>query len=143
MPEMPEATQKYLRELVPFCAPRNPVDATAQVGNDVTLISKFTEAVVRDGGYSSVLGFFSMTASSRRWPLIREQLNLVRAKYPGPALRAVDDRAARNGCDELEADGWVCHEDPTRAVVAIDAMGRFGAAFAAPPPAPRRRWCIR
>ncbi len=37
--------------------------------------------------------------------------------------------------DELEADGWVVHEDPTRAVVAIDAMGRFGAAFAAPPAA--------
>jgi acyl-CoA synthetase (NDP forming) len=33
--------------------------------------------------------------------------------------------------DELEADGWVVHEDPTRAVTAIDAMGRFGAAFAA------------
>jgi acetate---CoA ligase (ADP-forming) len=37
---------------------------------------------------------------------------------------------------ELEADGWICHEDPTRAVVAIDAMGRFGATFAAPPPLP-------
>ena len=35
--------------------------------------------------------------------------------------------------DELEADGWVVHEDPTRAVVAIDAMGTFGAAFAAGP----------
>jgi acyl-CoA synthetase (NDP forming) len=31
--------------------------------------------------------------------------------------------------DELETDGWVVHEDPTRAVTAIDAMGRFGAAF--------------
>jgi acyl-CoA synthetase (NDP forming) len=40
--------------------------------------------------------------------------------------------------DELEVDGWVVHEDPTRAVTAIDAMGRFGAAFAARPadPAP-------
>ncbi|MCL2428746.1 MAG: acetate--CoA ligase family protein, partial [Alphaproteobacteria bacterium] len=26
---------------------------------------------------------------------------------------------------------WIVHEDPTRAVVAIEAMGRFGAAFAA------------
>ena len=86
MPEMPEATQKYLRELVPFCAPRNPVDATAQVGNDVTLISKFTEAVVRDGGYASVLGFFSMTASSRRWPLI------ARATEPGAG------EISRTGC---------------------------------------------
>jgi acyl-CoA synthetase (NDP forming) len=132
MPEMPEATQKYLRELVPFCAPRNPVDATAQMGNDVTLISKFAEAVVHDGGYSSVLGFFSMTASSRRWPMIREQLNLVRVKYPG-RLYALSIIAPRDRIDELEAEGWVCHEDPTRAVVAIDAMGRFGTAFAAPP----------
>ncbi len=96
MPEMPEATQKYLRELVPFCAPRNPVDATAQMGNDVTLISKFAEAVVHDGGYNSVLGFFSMTASSRRWPLIREQLNLVRGEISGPAVRFVDHRTARS-----------------------------------------------
>ena len=68
MPEMPAATQKMLRDLVPFCAPRNPVDATAQVSNDVALINTFTEAMVQDGGYASVLGFFSMTASSRRWP---------------------------------------------------------------------------
>jgi acyl-CoA synthetase (NDP forming) len=132
MPEMPEPAQKYLRELVPFCAPRNPVDATAQVGNDVTLINKFAEAVLRDGGYSSVLGFFSMTASSRRWPMIREQLNLARAKYPG-RLYALSIIAPRDRIEELEAEGWICHEDPTRAVIAIDAMGRFGTAFAAPP----------
>ncbi|HVC62125.1 MAG TPA: acetate--CoA ligase family protein [Acetobacteraceae bacterium] len=132
MPEMPAQAQKYLRELVPFCAPRNPVDATAQVGNDVTLVNKFAEAVLRDGGYSSVLGFFSMTASSRRWPMIREQLNLARMKYPG-RLYVLSIIAPRDRLAELEEEGWVCHEDPTRAVIAIDAMGRFGAAFAAPP----------
>ncbi|HTI81369.1 MAG TPA: acetate--CoA ligase family protein, partial [Acetobacteraceae bacterium] len=131
MPEMPAETQKTLRELVPFCAPRNPVDATAQVSNTVELIHTFTEALVKDGGYSSVLGFFSMTASSRRWPGIREQLNKVREAYPGRlyALSVIvpPDRRA-----ELEDDGWVVHEDPTRAVTAIAAMGRFGAAFDAP-----------
>jgi acyl-CoA synthetase (NDP forming) len=132
MPEMPEATQKYLRELVPFCAPRNPVDATAQMGNDVTLISKFAEAVVHDGGYATILGFFSMTASSRRWPMIREQLNLVRQKYLD-RLYVLSVIVPPDRRDELEQDGWVVHEDPTRAVIAIDAMGRFGAAFAAPP----------
>lgn len=135
MPEMPEASQKYLRELVPFCAPRNPVDATAQVGNDVTLVNKFAEAVLRDGGYSSILGFFSMTASARRWPLTREQLNLAKAKYPD-RLYMLSIIAPRERIEEMEADGWVCHEDPTRAVVAIDAMGRFGRAFAAPAGAP-------
>lgn len=135
MPEMPVATQKKLRELVPFCAPRNPVDATAQVSNDVTLVKTFTESMVRDGGYSSVLGFFSMTASSRRWPSISEQLNQVKAENPG-RLYVLSVIVPPEGRDKLEADGWVVHEDPTRAVTAIDAMGRFGAAFDAPKPAP-------
>jgi acyl-CoA synthetase (NDP forming) len=134
MPEMPEKTQQELRALVPFCAPRNPVDATAQVSNDVTLINKFTDAMIGEGGYTSVLGFFSMTASSRRWPSIREQLNLVKAKYPDRlyALSVITPPERRA---ELEADGWVVHEDPTRAVTAIAAMGRYGASFAAEPPA--------
>jgi acyl-CoA synthetase (NDP forming) len=137
MPEMPEETQKELRTLVPFCAPRNPVDATAQVSNDVTLINKFTDAMIGEGGYQSVLGFFSMTASSRRWPSIREQLNLVKAKYPDRLyVLSVITQPERRA--ELEADGWVVHEDPTRAVTAIAAMGHFGRAFAAsahaPPP---------
>ncbi|HEX2941619.1 MAG TPA: acetate--CoA ligase family protein [Rhodopila sp.] len=132
MPEMPEAAQQRLRELVPFCAPRNPVDATAQVSNEITLVRTFTESMVRDGGYASVLGFFSMTASSHRWPAIREQLNLVRAEYPD-RLYVLSVIVPPERRDELEADGWVVHEDPTRAVVAIDAMGRFGAGFAARP----------
>jgi acetate---CoA ligase (ADP-forming) len=135
MPEMPVDAQKKLRDLVPFCAPRNPVDATAQVSNDVTLVKTFTESMVRDGGYASVLGFFSMTASSRRWPSIREQLNAVKSENPG-RLYVLSVIVPAEGRDQLEADGWVVHEDPTRAVTAIDAMGRFGAAFAAPKAAP-------
>ena len=130
MPEMPLAAQQKLRALVPFCAPRNPVDATAQVSNDVTLVKTFTESMVRDGEYASVLGFFSMTASSRRWPAIREQLNQVRSENPG-RLYVLSVIVPAQGRNELEADGWVVHEDPTRAVTAVDAMGRFGAAFAA------------
>ena len=131
MPEMPIEAQKRLRELVPFCAPRNPVDATAQVSNDVTLVKTFTESMVRDGGYTSVLGFFSMTASSRRWPAIREQLTAVKDENPD-RLYVLSVIVPPEGRDSLEADGWVVHEDPTRAVVAVDAMGRFGAAFAKP-----------
>ena len=137
MPEMPIAAQQKLRALVPFCAPRNPVDATAQVSNDVTLVKTFTESMVRDGGYASVLGFFSMTASARRWPAMREQLNAVKSENPD-RLYVLSVIVSAEGRDELEADGWVVHEDPTRAVTAIDAMGRFGTAFAveAADPAP-------
>jgi succinyl-CoA synthetase alpha subunit len=135
MPEMPADAQARLRALVPFCGPRNPVDATAQVSNNVELVKTFMDSMVTDGGYASVLGFFSMTASSRRWPAIREQLNLVRAENPD-RLYVLSVIVPQDRRDELEADGWVVHEDPTRAVVAIDAMGRFGESFAAGPDKP-------
>ncbi len=134
MPEMPTDAQARLKSMVSFCAPRNPVDATAQVGNDPDLLEPFFESMVRDGRYSSVLGFFTMVASSRRWPGMLEKLNAVRERYPD-RLYVLSVIAPPERIRELEAQGWICHEDPTRAVNAIAAMGRFGTAFASAMPA--------
>jgi acetate---CoA ligase (ADP-forming) len=130
MPPMPDAAQARLRELVPFCAPRNPVDCTAQVTNDLSLIAKFAESVAVDGGYASILAFWSQTAAGRSvGPKLQQTMRAVRAAHPDRLW--VMSMLAPNKVREYEADGWVCFEDPSRAVVAIEAMGRFGAAFAA------------
>lgn len=136
MPPMPEAAQERLRSLVPFCAPRNPVDCTAQVTNNLPLIGEFAESVARDGGYTSILSFWTQTAASRSvGPSLQEQMRRVRAAYPDRLW--VMSMLAPNKVAEYEADGWVCFEDPSRAVNAIAAMGHFGAAFArAEQPAP-------
>ena len=138
MPPMPEEAQARLRELVPFCAPRNPVDCTAQVTNNLPLITEFTESVARDGGYPSILAFWSQVAAgSSVGPNLHEQMRAVRAKYPDRLW--VMSMLAPNKVREYEADGWLVFEDPARAVNAIAAMGRFGAAFAAaaePSPSP-------
>ncbi len=132
MPEMPADAQARLKELISFCAPRNPVDCTAQAANDITLVDTFMSSMVQDGGYSSVLAFFSQVGSSQKGPALREQLKIVRDKFPDRlyvlSVIAPPDRVA-----EFEADGYVVHEDPTRAVTAIQAMGRYGEAFNAPP----------
>lgn len=132
MPEMPVEAQNRLKELVSFCAPQNPVDATAQVSNQPELLEPFFESMVRDGAYSSVLGFFTMVASSRRWPAMLENLNAVRARYPD-RLYVLSVIAPPEHVRELEGQGWICHEDPSRAVYAIAAMSKFGGAFAAGP----------
>ncbi len=135
MPEMPADAQARLKSLVSFCAPRNPVDATAQVGNDVSLLTPFMEALVRDGGYASILGFFTMVASTARWPEMQERLDAVRKQYPD-RLYVLSVIAPPERLQALEDDGWICHEDPTRAVNAIAAMGRLGEGFDAKPGAP-------
>ena len=133
MPEMPETAQADLKKLIPFCAPRNPVDCTAQAINDPKLIGAFTESMVADGGYASVLAFFSQVGGSKTVaPAIRQQMNAVRDAHPD-RLYMLSVLAPIERVREYESDGFVVLEDPSRAVVAIDAMGRFGAAFAAPP----------
>jgi len=135
MPPMPDAAQARLKELVSFCAPRNPVDATAQVTNDMNLINVFTESLMVDGGYTSVIGFFSQVMASRRGPELRERLKSVLDKHPD-RLFVLSVLAPQETVRGLEEDGFIVHEDPSRAVAALAAMGRYGAAFAAPPPAP-------
>jgi acyl-CoA synthetase (NDP forming) len=135
MPEMPSEAQAHLKQLVSFSSTRNPVDCTAQVTNDMSLVGAFAEALVRDGGYSSVLAFFTIIGKSSSAAALRAELKAVREKYPD-RLYVLSVIAAPEQIAEYEADGYVCHEDPSRAVVAIEAMGRYGTAFAALEPAP-------
>jgi acetate---CoA ligase (ADP-forming) len=128
MPPMPEAAQARLRGLIPFCAPRNPVDCTAQVTNELSLIRTFTGSVAEDGGYPAILAFWSQVAGgTTTGPKLQPMMREVRAAHPDRLW--VMSMLAPNKVREYEADGWLCFEDPTRAVNAIGAMFRFGAAF--------------
>ena len=139
MPEMPERAQAALRALVPFSAPRNPVDCTAQVLNDLSLVGRFTESMVADGGYASVLAFFSQTGGAESIaPKLRAELNAVRSAHPD-RLFVLSVVADPERVSAYEEDGFLVFEDPSRAVTAIAAMGRFGAAFVAPPAKPPPR----
>jgi len=132
MPPMPDHAQKALTDLLPYAAPRNPVDVTAQFLNDMSLARTFTESVVRDGGYRSILGFFTYTASAASTgQRLRAELKVVREQFPDRlfVLSAIGSVAQMQ---EYEADGYTIFEDPSRAVKAISAMGHFGRAFARP-----------
>ncbi|HEV7456144.1 MAG TPA: acetate--CoA ligase family protein [Roseococcus sp.] len=140
MPAMPEAAQAKLRGFVPFCAPRNPVDCTAQAFNQIELIGEFTRSMVEEGGYTSCLGFFTQVGGSKtNAPKVRTQMKAVMKDHPD-RLWALCIIASDEMVREYEADGFLIYEDPTRAVAALHAMGRFGEAFArvasAPPAAP-------
>ena len=144
LPEMPAAAQARLKALLPFAAPRNPVDCTAQAFNDISLVGRFTDSMVEEGGYRSILAFFTQVGGSPTIaPRLREQLNATKARHPD-RLYVLSVVARPEQIRDYEADGFVVFEDPTRAVVAIHAMGRFGDAFAAagsrpPPPVPEVR----
>jgi acyl-CoA synthetase (NDP forming) len=130
MPEMPQASQDKLRSLISFCAPRNPVDCTAQAVNQTELFGDFLEATAGDGGYPSVLVFLTQTGGStslapKLRPFMRDAIAKRRDR-----LWVLSAICSREKVREYEEDGFLVFEDPTRAVNAIAAMGRFGAYFA-------------
>ena len=136
MPAMPAAAQEKLLQLVPFAAPHNPVDCTAQALNDIKLVGSFMDSMVADGGYRSVLAFFTQTGGAASIaPRLREQLRTVRDAHPD-RLYVLSVLASRALVDGYEADGYSVFPDPTRATIAIHAMGKIGDAFARGPGQP-------
>lgn len=132
LPEMPTSAQRQLKELIPFASVRNPVDCTAQVLNDLPVVGKFAEAIVGQGGYKSILNFFTQAGGTASVaPELLRQLSQVQERYPD-RLFAMSVIGSSECTDRYEAAGITVFSDPTRAVVAIEAMGKFGDAFAKP-----------
>jgi len=136
MPEMPAAAQARMLERLPICAPRNPVDVTAQFLNDTTLVKPFTEAMMVEGGYATLLAFFSYAAGS---PVVADallsQLADLRKRHPD-RLYVLVGRGDPKILARYEEAGFSVFGDPSRAVAAIAAMGRFGRALAGKQVAP-------
>ncbi len=136
MPPMPEEAQARLKALIPFSSSVNPVDCTAQAFNDMSVIGRFAQSMLGDGGYTSAIAFFTQVGASKSIaPALREQLDATVAKFPDRLMIL-----SITGPDETvrawQDGGYLVFEDPTRAVAALAAMGRFGEAFAREPPAP-------
>ena len=68
---MPKESQEELKEIVPFASPVNPVDVTAQFFNDLSLVPRFTRAMLDKGGYDGLVGFWTSVAGS---PVLGEPL---------------------------------------------------------------------
>ena len=129
VPPLPEDAQRRLKELVPFASPRNPIDLTAQPFNDIKLVTRNLEIALREGGYDSLIAFFSSVAGS---PAIaepmRQAIRDLQSICPDCLLvvSAVIPEALRAA---YEADGIPVFEDPSRAVAAVAALVAFGRSF--------------
>jgi acetate---CoA ligase (ADP-forming) len=134
---MPEAAQTRLRSLLPYCAPRNPVDVTAQAFNRMDLFDSNLDIVLDQGGYDAIIAFFTTVAGSAAIaPGLIETLKSLRARHPGmPMLLSmlVEPDLER----DYEAAGYPVIDDPTRAVRAVAALCHFAESFRRPARPPR------
>ncbi|MDP9880929.1 acyl-CoA synthetase (NDP forming) [Variovorax boronicumulans] len=130
-----EAAQDTLRRWVPFAAPRNPVDITGQVTNDMTLIDRTARVMLDDQGFASWMGFLAAAgASDAFWPVLRSLVASLREAYPDTLL-AVSTLLTPERRAELEAMRCLVFADPSdgiRTIAALAGLKPTAAAVAAP-----------
>jgi acetate---CoA ligase (ADP-forming) len=132
-----EDSQKQVLEWVPFAAPRNPVDVTAQALNDPSILDKGFELLLGKEKFPALVGFFTTWASSPQMaePLFKA-VTTAAARYP-EAYFALSAIASPEMQRCYEAAGVGLYEDPWRAVQSIAAAVRCAERLNAPPlPAP-------
>ncbi|MDP9913185.1 acyl-CoA synthetase (NDP forming) [Variovorax boronicumulans] len=130
-----EAAQDTLRRWVPFAAPRNPVDITGQVTNDMTLIDRTARVMLDDQGFASWMGFLAAAgASDAFWPVLRSLVSSLREAYPDTLL-AVSTLLSPERRAELEAMRCLVFADPSDGIRTIAALAGLkpAAAVAAVP----------
>ena len=133
---MSDEAQTRLKRDLPFAAPRNPVDVTAQAFNDIRLIGSNLDLILDDGRYDSVVAFFTYVAAADAMvEPIRRTLERARARHPDTIimLSLVGPPHVVQAYEEV---GCPVFEDPTRAVRAVAALHRFHLAFETRRPRP-------
>lgn len=116
------AAQQTLRSWVPFAAPRNPVDITGQVTNDLTLMERSGHLMLQDQRFASWMGFFAAAgASDVFWPVLRALVASLRAAHPDTLL-AISTLLSPARRAELEALGCLVFADPSVGIRTIAAL---------------------
>jgi acetate---CoA ligase (ADP-forming) len=106
LPELSDATQKTILELVPFASARNPVDATAQMSSRPDLLKSILSAVVADERSDAVIVPlpFSLYMPRLR-SFYMDALRSIRAQFPHrPVILCVD--GPKDALEELHALGF-------------------------------------
>lgn len=128
LPELREATQRTILELVPFASARNPVDATAQMSSRPDLLQKILAAVVSDDRCDAVV---LPLPFSLHMPRLRsvymDALRNIREQYPDrPVILCVD--GPEDALVELHAMGYPTVASFDGCCATVAALARLQAA---------------
>ena len=133
---MPDAAQKELLALLPYAAPRNPVDATAQAVSDLDVLKACVRTMMQSGGYDVFTAILGTGPGSKTYadPL-RKALMEALAGHED-IIRALTMSAPVEAVRRYEADGFLVYEDGSALAHALGALAKFRRAFERPASAP-------
>lgn len=132
LPKLKNETQAQILSVVPFAAPSNPVDMTAQVSSRPELLAQVLGAVARDASCDALI---LQSANAFHVPRLRDvflgALEQVRHDHPS-RLILLCARAPQEVRAQLNALGFPVVEGIDAACATLAALVRFGARNQAP-----------
>ncbi|BEP65352.1 acetate--CoA ligase family protein (plasmid) [Variovorax sp. V213] len=136
LPKLAAQTQERILSVVPFAAPSNPVDMTAQVSSRPEVLAQVLDAVARDVSCDALI---LQSANAFHVPRLRDvflaALEQVRKDHPS-RLILLCARAPQDVRATLNAMGFPVVEGIDAACATLAALLRFGARDAARAGAP-------
>lgn len=128
-----DEVQRKLREIIPFGSPLNPVDITAQVGNQPEIFAATLDLLV-DAGYDSIVVWLGPAiAHPRAGSKMRDALAAMAKKRP-EVLITLSATGQPEALAPFHEAGCLLYEEPKRAIGALAALDHFQRAFATPLP---------
>jgi acetate---CoA ligase (ADP-forming) len=133
---MPDDAQAELKALLPYCSPRNPVDATAQAVTDLPVMTRSIAAMIEKGNYAIFAAILGTGPGSNSFaePLRRTLLDAVKGR--GDQILALTMSAPEAAVRRYEEDGFLVYEDGSALAHALGALVRFRESFRRTNPAP-------
>lgn len=127
LPQVPADAQKRLTDIVPFASPRNPVDITAQITNDPSILERSLDILLETSQYDAILVFLGHAAA---FPALADKfcdaIAAVRSRHPDQIL-VLCALGSKELLARYQAAGCLVFKEASRAVAALAAIERFGA----------------
>ena len=125
--ELPADAQAAIKAMVPFAAPRNPVDTTGQVAADPTLLDRTLDLVAGSGSYDMLASFHSAAGLSPEFgPRTAQLVARMRAKHPH--LPYACCALFKPEIAQMISDaGSMPFEDPSRMMRTLGALAKLAA----------------
>ncbi|MCU1614413.1 MAG: acyl-CoA synthetase forming [Frankiales bacterium] len=138
VPELRQGARKRVQELLPYASAVNPVDCTAQVLQDMEILTAAFEVILSERSYDAIVAFFSTVLLD---PVVADRvLASVQAamRHRAGEVIVICMVALPQTVRAFEDAGFLVFEDPDRAVRAVAALRFFTSASTGKEP--KRPW---
>jgi len=140
VPELPEAAQKKIMEMLPFASARNPVDITATAMEDPSFVPATFEIILNETDCDAVASFLTPVSGSHEVAdTLLPHFRKARETAPNKAI-SLNIIMSQDVSSRYDAEGHTVFDTPDRAVASLAALCKIRESFdrgeGAPPPEP-------